>query len=407
MRRSGRLSSTPDSIKIDRDSWWGHASFALTIAPLAAAIESDIWPEGVSILDAGELRRPEMKRAVRAWRRVWQYTDITILQRLVFDHPVHDTLQEGLRRAQWAAHLESLDAVEALYGASLDALPPAEREFARGWCRAARLFAAAAAHTNLDRRIYTLGAGYPPERILKARQEKVDVDNEDYSVPHGPPELVAEANADPVARRNTRRCIRSVRWLGNLPAPAFAAIRLMWRRACMSYPARRTAAQVLHRACYGGVVAKAKAWGRSMLNMFLPNLNYRKLTPPFGVDPAEEVEFDPDFERRDPTKPLPRPPGSHPLNPLQQPWYDGPRPQYRAGGPLEDGDDSLTGSYGGMFPPGREISDMGFEASEREEREMEEMLQKAIEARREVSAMRGNSRNGIEEGEPFVRAVFT
>lgn len=394
MRRSGRLSpNTPGSIKIDRESWWGHVSYALTIAPLAAAVESGVFEDhssGVSILDGEELQRPEMRRVVRAWRRVWLYSDPDITTRVTLDLPVHDSLQEGLRRAQWAAHLESLSAVEALHGAALDALPPAEREFARGWCRAARLFAVAAAHTDLDKLIFPLGAGYPPERILEEKEEDASDGSHAAagraceSVPYGPLHVVAEAEDDPVVRRNTQRCVRTVRWLGTLPGPAFAVLCLLWRRACVSYPARRGAARALRRACYGGLRGKAGAVGRSIAYMFVPNLNYRKLSPPFGIDPAEEVEYDPELEPGDPLKLKPRPPGSRPLNPLQQPWYDGPRPQVRDGRPDEDGDDGLGSSAGGMFPPGTEPPDMGFEAYEIAKKKIEEKRQRVMEMRRQM-----------------------
>lgn len=376
-------------------------SFALTIAPLAAAIGSEIWPNGVSILDAKELQRPEMKRAVRAWRRVWRYSNVEISQRLLVDMPVHDALREDLRRVQWAAHLESLDAVEALYLGSLDALPQAEREFARGWCRAARLFALSAAHTNLDKLIFPLGAGYPPERILGAGEKECDSSDALESVPYGPQHLVAEAKADLVAQRNTRRCVQSVRWLGVLPGPAFTALRLLWRRACVSYPARRGAARILRQACYGAAGAKAGALGRSIMYMFVPNINYRKLTPPFGIDPAEEVEYDSDLIKRDPTKILPRPPGSYPLNPLQRPWYEGPRPQQRLGVvPEEDDDDGLGGAYGGMFPPGTEVPNMGIEATERQEKEQEKKLRRANERIRDmIDRGRGGDSDRSRRGE--------
>lgn len=382
MRRSGRLSSTPGSIKVDRGAWWGRVSYALTIIPLAAAIESDLWDEEtVSILDGEDLQLPEMQRAIRAWRRVWSFNDGDIALRVLMDFPVHDSLQERVRRAQWAAHLESLNAIEALYGKEFDALPSsAEREFARGWCRAARLFAVAAAHTNLDRLIFPLGAGYPPERMLM--EDKAGADdaskNSLVSVPYGPPHLVVEAKADPVATIKTRRCVNSVRWLGRLRLPVFTGLRLLWRRSCVSYPARREAARLLRHACYGGKRAKAAAWGKSFLFLFVPNFNYRKLTPPFGVDVAEEVEYDPDLKPRDPVKAPPRPAGSYPLNPLQWPWYDGRRPDPSSGGPDED-DDGLAGPGEGMFPRGRAPADISFEALQRREREIREDLRRAKE----------------------------
>ncbi|CBN76777.1 expressed unknown protein [Ectocarpus siliculosus] len=302
------------------------------------------------------------------------------------------SIKERIRRAQWAAHLESLDAVEALYGKEFDMLPSrAEREFARGWCRAARLFAVAAAHTNLERCLLPLGAGYAPERLL--------TDDDDFltaaarkqgprsleSVPFGPPDSVAEAERDSaVVALNTRRCVTSVRWLGTLRAPVLAGLCRLWRRSCASYPARRRVARVLREACYGGRRAKAAAWAKSFLFLFVPDLNYRKLTFPLGVDPAEEVEYDPDFEPRDFSKPYPRPVGSRPLNPLQWPWYEGRRPDPSAGLPGGEGwgedDDGLLASpsavaaAGGMFPPGREPVDGSFEAGQRREQEVMEDL---------------------------------
>lgn len=356
MRRSGRLSTTPGSIKIDRDSWWGRVGYALTIVPLAAAVESGLWEgESVSILGGEDLQLPEMRRAVRAWRRVWSFDDSDIATRLLLNAPVHDALQERVRRAQWAAHLKSLEAVEALYGKEFDALPSnAERDFARGWCRAARLFSEAAAHTNADCLLRPLGAGYPPERILSDRDVCAEnvVEESLESVPYGPPHLVAEAENDPAVALNTRRCVESVQWLGALRAPSFAGLRFLWRRACVSYPARRKAARVLRSACYGGKRARASAWGKSFLFLFVPNLNYRKLTLPLGVDPAESIELDPDVDFSDPARLPPRPPGSRPLNPLQWPWYDGRRPDPSMAGWDED-DDGLCDPVGGMFPPGR------------------------------------------------------
>ncbi|CAN0089410.1 unnamed protein product [Ectocarpus sp. 12 AP-2014] len=298
------------------------------------------------------------------------------------------SIKERIRRAQWAAHLESLDAVEALYGKEFDMLPSkAERDFAQGWCRAARLFAVAAAHTNLERCLLPLGAGYAPERLL--------TDDDDFltaaarkqgprsleSVPFGPPDLVAEAERDSaVVALNTWRCVASVKWLGTLRAPVFAGLCRLWRRSCASYPARRRAARVLREACYGGRRAKAAAWAKSFLFLFVPNLNYRKLTFPLGVDPAEEVEYDPDFEPLDFSKPYPRPVGSRPLNPLQWPWYEGRRPDPSAGLPGGEGwgedDDGLLASpgavaaAGGMFPLGREPVDGSFEAGQRREQEV-------------------------------------
>lgn len=423
MRRSGRLSSTPGSIKVDPSSWWGRVSFALTIVPLAAAVESGVWQDettpAVSILGLSvggerqgqkdDLQLPEMRRAVRAWKRVWLCDDDDIATRVRLDMPVHDSLQERVRRAQWAAHLESLDAVDALYGEEFEKLPSnAEREFARGWCRAARLFAEAAAHTNLDQCLLPLGAGYAPERILIDDDDTVPgattaADEQPQpleSVPYGPPDLIAEAESDSaVVALNTRRCVASVRWLGSLRAPVFGTLRHLWRRSCASYPARRGAAQVLRKACYGGRGAKAAAWGKAFLFMFVPNLNYRKLTFPLGVDPAEEVEYDPEFKFYDFSKPSPQPPGSLPLNPLQWPWYDGRRPDPSAGlsgaGWGEDDDGLLWSSeIGGMFPPGAIPVDGSFEARQRREREIMEDLRAAKE--RQASA--GGSDDDREVG---------
>lgn len=423
MRRSGRLSSTPGSVKVDPSSWWGRVSFALTIVPLAAAVESGVWQiEGtpaVSILGLGmggerqgqkdDLKLPEMRRAMRAWKRVWCFEDPDIASRVLLDMPVHDSLQERIRRVQWAAHLESLDAVEALYGEEFNKLPSkAEREFARGWCRAARLFAEAAAHTDLDRCLIPLGAGYAPERILVGGDDDDDdtvpsatasVDNESQpleSVPYGPPDLIAEAENDPVVALNTRRCVASVRWLGTLPVPVFGTLRRLWRRSCASYPARRAGARVLRKACYGGWGVKSAAWGKAFLLMFVPNLNYRKLTFPLGVDPAEEVEYDPEFKLYDLPKPSPRPAGSLPLNPLQWPWYNGRRPDPSAGLPgagWGEDDDGLLESLtaGGMFPPGEIPVDGSFEARQRREREIMEDLRVAKE--RQTSA-NGSDDNG-------------
>ena len=379
MRRSGRLSSSPGSVKVDRESWWGRVSFALTIVPLAAAVESGLWEEdAVSILDAEDLQLPEMRRAVRAWRRVWRFNDFDILSRVAMSMPVHDALQERVRRAQWAAHLESLDAVDSLYGKEFDRLPSsAEREFARGWCRSARLFAAAAAHTNIDRVLLPLGAGYPPERILTDDDcaGSGSYGRRFESIPYGPAHLVAEAETDPAVVVNTLRFVDSVRWLGSLRAPLFTALCILWQRACVSYPVRRKAARVLRRACYGSRRAKVAAWGRSFLSMFVPDLNYRKLSPPFGVDPAEEVEYDPDMEPRDPGKRPPRPPGYRTSNPLQRPWYDGRRPNAFARGPDED-DDGIGDAVGGMFPPQKAPPDLSFEALSRLERDMVEKLKR-------------------------------
>lgn len=404
MRRSGRLSNTPGSIKVDRGSWWGCVSYALTIVPLAAAVESGLWEEdGVSILHGKEdLQLPAMRRAVRAWRRVWRFNDEDISTRVLLDMPVHDSLQERVRRAQWAAHLESLEAVEALYKNEFDALPSAaERDFARGWCRAARLLAVAAAHTNLDRVIFPFGAGYPPERMLTdnvAGDAGDNIAGKLESVPYGPPHLVEEAKTDPVVALKTRRCVESVRRLGTLRTLAFAVLRLLWQRSCTSYPSRLGAARALRRACYGGKREKAKAWGRSFLYMFVPNLNYRKLAPPFGVDPAEEVEYDPDMELRDPAKPLPRPPGSRSLNPLQWPWYDGRRPDPRAVAGPDDNDDGLGAGGESMFPPGRVPADIGFEAVQRIDREIMEDLRRAKRRKEETEGGREHRDSSRGEG---------
>lgn len=393
MRRSGRLSSTPGSIKVDRDSWWGRVSYALTIVPLAAAVECGLWDgnennargSGIAILDGYDLQLPEMRRAVRAWRRVWRFEDEDVATRLVKGLPVHDALQERIRRIQWAAHLESLDAVLALYGREFDALPSiAEQEFARGWCRAARLFAVAAAHTNLDKLIFPLGAGFAPERTLTTEDEVVGVDTAAdgtclEGIPYGPPELVTEAESDPETQVKTRRCVSSVRWLGTMRAPAFATLRYLWSRACGSYPARRGAAVALRRACYGSRRAKVTAWGKSILFMLVPDLNYRKLTLPLGVDPAVQADYDPDTEPRDPKRPppVPRRRGSRPLNPLQWPWYDGRRPDpLLEGGPDEDNDGLIGSQGGGMFPPGVAPPDMSFEALQKIERDIRDDLQR-------------------------------
>lgn len=415
MRRSGRLASSPGSIKIDPSSWWGRVSYALTIVPLAAAVESGAWDKlevpSISFLGQNgdgqqaqrdDLQLPEIQRAVRAWKRVWSFSDPDIADRLLLEMPVHDSLRERVRRAQWAAHLESLRAVETLYGEEFDNLPSdAEREFARGWCRAARLFAEVAAHTDLDRCLFPLGAGFAPERMLTDNgsgdvtvEETSDALKKGAVRDEGPPGLVAETengddDDDDVAAAvalHTRRCVASVRWLGTLRAPVFGALRRLWRRSCASYPARREAARVLRNACYGGRRATAAAWGKSFLFLFVPDLNYRKLTIPLGVDEAQEVEYDPDFKLRDFSRPPPPPAGSIPLNPLQRPWYDGRRPDPlagTAGAGWDEDDDGLIGSsevaMGGMFPRGREPVDNSFEAMQRREREIMEDLRAARE----------------------------
>lgn len=365
----------PGSIKIDKGSWWGRVSFALTMVPLAAAVESGLWEEDtVSILDAEDLQLPEMRRAVRAWRRVWRFNDFDIISRVAMSMPVHDVLQERLRRAQWAAHLESLDAVNALYGKQFEGLPSsAEREFARGWCRAARLFAEAAMHTNIDRALVPLGAGYPPEKILT--DDCLTNDNAEKKIDGVPYNSAQDVESDPEVALKTRRCVDSVRWLGSLRVPLFATLCLLWRRACVSYPARRAAGRVLRNACYGSRAIKAIAWGKSFIFMFIPNLNYRKLTPPFGIDPAEEVDYDPALEPRDPGIPPPRPPGYRTSNPLQRRWYEGRRPRPLVGGPDED-DDGLGDFSGGMFPPGKFPPDISYETLNKFQRDMMEKLKK-------------------------------
>lgn len=362
MKRSGRLSAAPGSIKVDRGSWWGHVSFALTIVPLAAAAESGAFGDAISILDADDLRRPPMRRAVRAWQRVWCNTDPIIVERLQRREPVHDVLQEGIRRAQWAAHLESLEAVEALYTDAFLALPPGEREFASGWCRVARLFAAAAAHNSLDKVIFPLGGGCSPEQVIGAREgaEGGDPGLEDGALADAEPDRT-------LAQRKTRRCARSLRWLGKLPGPAFAVLAFLWRRSCVSYPARRSAVRRLHRLCYGGVGGKAAAVTRSIAFMLVPDINYRKMTLPLGIDPVEHVEYDPDYEPPDPDRPAPRPPGAPILNPLQRPWYDGPRPGGRDDGPIENDDDGFGEVPMGLYPLGTEPADLSHAETDEEE----------------------------------------
>lgn len=393
-------------------------SYALTIVPLAAAVESGPWHKeevrGISFLGLGgeghpqtdDLQLPEMQRAVRAWRRVWRFSDQDIADRVLLEMPVHDSLQERFRRAQWAAHLESLHAVETLYREEFDKLPSdAEREFARGWCRAARLFAEAAAHTDLDRCLFPLGAGYAPERMLTDGDESSGSLKEG-KVHGGPLDLVAEIDSEgnddesAAVALHTRRCVASVRWLGTLRAPVFGSLRLLWRRSCASYPARRQAARVLRDACYGRRRAKAAAWGKSFLFLFVPDVNYRKLTIPLGVDEAEEVEYDPEFMLRDYSRPPPRPAGSVPLNPLQRPWYDGRRPDPSAGMGWDEDDDGLIEisevAMGGMFPRGREPVDNSFEAMQRREREIMEDLRAARE--KMESEARNRSREGSSGG---------
>ena len=414
MRRSGRLSSTPGSIKVDTSSWWGRVSYALTIIPLAAAIECGA---AVSILGLGEgvrkddLQLPQLRRAVRAWKRVWSFSDPDIAARVQLNMPVHDSLQERVRRAQWAAHLESLDAVDALYGDEFATLPSeAEREFARGWCRAARLFSEAAAHTNLDRCLLPLGAGYAPERMLTSDDDAGGGSGGGDGAIAG---AIAEEEASEASDGNsdsavvalkTRRCVASVRWLGTLHAPVFGALRRLWRRSCASYPARREAARALRRACYGGRRAKAAAWAKSFLFMFVPDLNYRKLSFPLGVDPAEQVEYDPDFRLADVSKPPPHRAGSRPSNPLQWPWYDGRKPDPSAGAPGagwgEDDDGLMGGSpvAGGMFPRGREPVDRSFEALQRREQEIMRDLRAAKEYYDKMKSSEGGNDRGSNDG---------
>ena len=414
---------------MDPSSWWGRVSYALTIVPLAAAAEcgapvsilglggggSDGQQRGGGALQRDDLRLPEMRRAVRAWKRVWRFSDPDIDWRAALNAPVHDSLQERVRRAQWAAHLESLAAVEALYGEEFDGLPSeAEREFARGWCRAARLFAEAAAHTDLDHCLLPLGAGYAPERMLT----RDDDDGGGIAVPGST--TTGEATSSPAGdgdghgdgdsaveeydALHTRRCVASVRWLGTLRAPVFGALRRLWRRSCGSYPARRKAAKTLREACYGGRRARAAACGKSFLFMFVPNLNYRKLTFPLGVDPAEELEYDPDFRPGDLAKPprRRRPAGSLAPNPLQRPWYGGRKPDPSAGVPGagwgEDDDGLLGGASsvveGGMFPRGAEPVDQSFEARQRREREIMRDLRAAKAYRDKM--MRQDSEGGSD-----------
>lgn len=403
MRRSGRLSSTPGSIKVDPSSWWGRVSYALTIIPLAAAAECGA---DVSILGLGgsgdrqgqkdDLQLPQLRRAVRAWKRVWCFNDPDIALRVLLNTPVHDSLQERVRRAQWEAHLESLDAVDALYGEEFDKLPSdAEREFARGWCRAARLFAAAAAHTNLDRCLLPLGAGYAPERMLTCDEDDgggTGTVASATTTEESSEEALDSSSDLAVVALNTGRCVASVRWLGTLRAPVFGALRRLWRRSCVSYPARREAARVLRKACYGGRRAKAAAWAKSFLLMFVPDLNYRKLSLPLGVDPAEEVEYDLEFRLSDVSKPSPRPAGSRPSNPLQWPWYDGRKPDPAAGAGWGEDDDGLLGGSavaGGMFPRGKEPVDRSFEALQRREREIMQDLRAAKEYLDELQSSEG------------------
>ncbi|CAM9432418.1 unnamed protein product [Choristocarpus tenellus] len=370
MRRSGRLSSTPGSIKVDSSSWWGHVSYALTVAPLSAALECGLWPDSIPIIGCEELKQPPMARAIRAWRRVWLYQSEDIAFRAFLNLPVHDTLTEGLRRKHWAAVLESLHAVEVLHRSEFELLPWEEQKFAKGWLRTAKLLAAAAAPSDLDGMLLSLGAGYLPERLLRETSNGMEHVPYSASLPEGEGGQ-GEGDDDEVTRRKTRRFIRSLHWLGSLPDPAWGIALWAWKRACASYPARRAAPRTLHRWAHGGPVPRAWASVHALLCTMVPDLNYRKLTPPFGVDPAEDVEYDPAYQTPENDGHGFEVDENELLNALQRPWYDGPRPD------LESTSSKVGGQGGwedededGLFPPGVDPSNLSDKAYQQIEDEI-------------------------------------
>ncbi|CAN0005291.1 unnamed protein product, partial [Discosporangium mesarthrocarpum] len=136
-----------------------------------------------------------------------------------------------------------------------------------------------------------------------------------------PPNLVA---------KRTRWGVRTLRRLGTMPGPAWAAVHWLWGQSCRSYPGRQMAPRALHQWVWGGGIARARAWVGQLLFLLAPNINYRKLTPPFGIDPAEPTNYNQALKPwewgRELSSEMAPPGRGKPVHPLQKPWYEGPMP---------------------------------------------------------------------------------
>lgn len=198
--RSGRLGGAAHSIA--ESSWWGACNYALSVVPYAAAMQRGHVP--ALRFEVDRIYAPVMS----AWHRAFDA--------MVAPRAGHDRV----RVAVWRAHLASITLAVRSHAGAFQALPAAERRFARGWVRMVDLFAAAAVRTDLDKLVETGGGALPP-RVLR------------------------EQDALEGLHRHELSTIKRVGMLADRPRWRWGLEMAVWRRIMRTGRAREEAEQIL------------------------------------------------------------------------------------------------------------------------------------------------------------------
>lgn len=220
--RTGRLGpGSRAEGRIDPRAPWGYGNYLLCVVPWLGAVEAGTVPDRTLAgpADPGRFTYPgggsretrHVPAALRPGVADWR----AYFERVAATPPGGD--DEPLRSALWKAHKSCLDLAAAqLALADPGALPEAEAQFLRGWCRMVDFLWAAAWRTDFDS-MTDHGLDVLPERLL------------------GPDDPPGAAGDLP---RKVRRNVRTVLRLARTPDRRYAVDLWLWRRAMRTREAR-------------------------------------------------------------------------------------------------------------------------------------------------------------------------
>jgi hypothetical protein len=272
MWRSGRLGKSGRLCATAAErGWWERLSLLLSLAPVLARQRVKASDEpGVVIIGGGELNRQELAPVLDAWEIFWREDaesadNLPMIRRLMRRKPLHFSQEEMLRKPFWEAKATAIETALHLYENELEELGTTERTFALGWARSQLLQAAALAPCD-EEELMATGTGFLPEMVLD------------------------EAAASLLADKETARYVARVSRLGCLSSKAWCARLTRTRRACRTGPGRFWTGRLLKRAERTSRLHEILLHARINLCSAFPDVNYRKLSLPLGIDPLFDAD---------------------------------------------------------------------------------------------------------------------
>eukprot|EP01084_Bolivina_argentea_P299889 516972_1 len=284
--RSGRLSSQSRLLSSnltcsEEGNWWSRVHLLLTVAPLVAKHQAEsqllngcrrknqIGNQWGVVVGDKELRRPELEVVMETMRHMWEMDneaakDETFLHLLSRGQPLHQVHEEALRRPFWEAKAKILRYAISIYSSELDQLPPMEKILAIGWVRHQQILAALVAPCGAcDFMKFSKG-------LL---QEEPFLNGYD---PHNKASLSS---------------IGGLRQLGSFSEKIWNRWLKLIKRASKSDPGRSWCRLLLSSPSKLETVSSRLSIRvvLSVIAATIPSINYRLLTPPFGLDPAKDV----------------------------------------------------------------------------------------------------------------------